>query len=221
MRGRTAVTAATLATAAVLLTACGGGGSGDSDKISSPPSTTAAPSSSATATSTATGAPTKIDPSLALPADLRLNFDWAAPTDHAQAIALATAANFIQSMDHAVVKQSTKDAGLATYSSGKARSFATTFVQDYITHRWTLTGTDHFYRPKVTLGANKTYGEVTFCDNQSKVYGKEIKTGKVLTTPEDDSSYVSYSVVVAKLQLPTEVWQAQSITVKEKALQCK
>lgn len=136
-------------------------------------------------------------------------------------MALTAAANFIQAMNHAVVKQTTEDPGLTTYAAGDALAFGRSYVQQYVSHSWTLTGADRFYGPKVEISSDKASGQVTFCENQSKVYGKEVKTGKVLTTQESDNSYVSYEIVLAKLPTQTEVWQAQSITVKEKASQCK
>ncbi len=221
MRARTAVTAAALAAAsALILTACGGGSGGD-DKITSSPSTAASSASPSASPSPAGGASLKIDPALSLPADLKMQFDFKLPANHSESLALTTSADFMQAMNHAVVKQSTKDPSLAVYSAGDALAFGKSYVQQYVTHGWTLTGTDLFYTPKVTLSTGKSAAQVTFCENQGKVYGKVIKTGKVLTTPEDDNSYVSYTVSVARLPTPTEVWQAQSITVKEKALQCK
>jgi hypothetical protein len=223
MRARpTALTAAALAaTAALTLSACGGGsGDGDSTISPTPPATTASTAPPTTA-ATPAGEPLTIDPALTLPADLKLNFDWQQPSDHTQAIALVTAANFMQSVIHGVVKQNPKDSGLVTYSAGDARTFGTDYVQQYIDHKWTVTGTDHYYDPKVDVTSSKASAQVTFCENQSKIFSKDIKTGKVFTTPESDSSYVSYAIVVAKLPLPTELWQAESITVKEKALECK
>ena len=224
MRTPTAVTAAVLtATAVLVLTACGGGDSGDSsgsDKISGAPAATTAPPVT-TPAAAPIGAPPQIDPALKLPADLKLTFGWSTPADHAQAMALVTSADFIQAIDHGVVKQSVQGSSLTQYASGAALDYANRYIQQYIDHGWSLTGTDRYYDPKVKLTAGGTAAQVTVCEDQSKIFGKVIKTGKVLTTPVDDSSYLSYSIVVARLPTPTELWQAQSITVKEKALECK
>lgn len=221
MRVRTALSAAALATTAALtMTACGGGSGGGNDKIPTTPSTSTTTAAAPT-TAPPSGAALKIDPALKLPADLTVTFDWTLPSDHNQAVALVASADFIQAMTHAVVKQNTSDPVLAAYSAGDALSFGKSYVQQYVSHGWTLTGTDRYYSPKVQLSSAKSSAQVTFCEDQSKVFGKVISTGKILTTTPSDSSYVSYTITVSKLPVRTELWQAQSITVKEKALQCK
>ncbi|NEA55220.1 hypothetical protein G3I60_13940 [Streptomyces sp. SID13666] len=220
MRAPTALTAAALATAtALLLTACGGGGSdGTSDTIDGVPTT--APSAAAT-TAAPTAAPLTIDPSLALPADLKLNFDWPRPSDHTQAVALAATANFMQSLVHGVVKQSVTKSGLANYATDSALVYGKSYVQRHVDAKSTLTGTDHYYRPVIKVAANKTSAEVTFCNNQAKLYSKAIPTGKVAVTPENNESYRFYDIVLIKFRPNVDLWQAASIEVKESALQCK
>lgn len=219
MRAPTALTAAALATAsALLLTACGGGGSdGKSDTIEGVPTT----ASAAPTTAAATGAPTTIDPSLALPADLKLNFDWATPADHTQAVVLTATANFMQSLVHGVVKQSVAKSGLANYATNSALVYSKSYVQRHVDAKSTLTGTDHYYRPVIKVAANKASAEVTFCNNQAKLYSKAIPTGKVDITPEDNESYRFYDIVLTKFRSGVDLWQAESIVVKESALQCK
>jgi hypothetical protein len=219
MRVRTAVSAAALAAAAALtLTACGGGSGDGNDKISGAPTTTAAP--------TATASPPKvkaltIDPAFKLPAGLNLTFDWTRPADPTKAAALTAAANFMQSMAYGVVKQSATTSGLGTYATGGAHTYATQYVQNHIDAEHTLTGTDLMYRPVVKVAANKGAAEVTFCEDQAKLYSKEIPTGKVnVTTPSDDD-YTSYDIVVVKAQTRAQWWQAQSVNYKERAVECK
>lgn len=223
MRARTAVTTAALtATAALALTACGGGGgtTGGSDKIASSPTTTTA-SAAPTTTAQAAGAPLKIDPSLALPGDLKVTFEFPTPADHTQSVALSASANFMQSMMHGVVQQNATTSGLHTYAAGKAYTYAQQYVQNHVAAKKTLTGTDLFYRPVVTLQSNKSVAEVTFCENQSHLYSKEIATGKVHTTAPSDEDYTSYDIVLTKAPTQAEWWQAQSVTYKERALECK
>ncbi|MCM2426324.1 hypothetical protein [Streptomyces sp. RKAG337] len=220
MRAPTALTAAALATAsALLLTACGGGGSDDkSDGI---PGVATTASAAPTTTAAATGAPTTIDPSLALPADLKLNFDWATPADHTQAVVLTTTANFMQSLVHGVTQQSYAKSGLATYATDAALAYGKSYVKTRVDLKRTLTGTDHYYRPEITIASNKTSAEVTFCENQAKLFSKEIPTGKVHVNSESARSYAFYDIVLTKFRPNVDLWQARSIVVKESALQCK
>ncbi|MEU3465307.1 hypothetical protein ABZ721_35895 [Streptomyces sp. NPDC006733] len=221
MRAPTALTAVALAAAsAVLLTACGGSGGSDGGSDTIKGAQTAAPSASAT-TAAATGAPTAVDPSLALPADLKLDFAWTAPADPAQALVLTTTANYLQSLAHGVVTQSFPKSGLRTYSTDQALAYGKSYIKLRVDLKRTLTGTAGFYRPQVTIAANKTSAKVTLCENQGKLYSKEIPTGKVHVNAESVRSYSSYELVLAKFRPGVDLWQAKSIVVKESALQCK
>lgn len=223
MRARSALPAAALAaTAALTLSACGGGSGGGDSKISP----TAAPTATATAAATSAAPTTKgaaptVDPSLALPGDLKLDFDWQLPADAAQAGVLTASADFMQSMVHGVVKQSVKGGGLNTYAQGAAYTYAKSYVQLHIAAKKTLTGTDHFFRPTVKLLAKNTAAEVTFCEDQSKLFSKEVATGKAHVTGADDRNYVSYQLILSLFRPGTQLWRAQSITTKERALECK
>jgi hypothetical protein len=220
MRVRTAVSAAALAAAAALtLTACGGGSGDGNDKISAAPSTT---TTTPPSTPSATGeAPLKIDPALAMPSDVKVVFDWATPKNASQAAALSGAANYIQAIDHAVVKQNKNDVGLRGYAADDALSYAQHFVQENLDAKLTLTGTDRYYEPTFVAGGSTETAEVKLCDDQSKLYSKDVATGKVHVTGASDRNYVLYDIVMVKLPAAHELWQAHAITVKEKALQCK
>ncbi|MFJ2953058.1 hypothetical protein [Streptomyces sp. NPDC087270] len=221
MRARTAVTATALAAATALtLTACGGGSGGGGDKISTSPSTSAA-TAAPTTSSPASGSRIVLDPSVKLPAGLKLDFAWSTPSDPAQKAALTATANFMQSMVHGVVEQNPKDGSLYGFATDSALTYAKTYVQNHVSAKRTLTGTDDFYRPVVKLGAKSTVAEVTFCENDAKLYAKDLSTGKVDTTPAGDDSYTSYDIVLAKMPTQAELWQARSVTYKERAVQCK
>ncbi|WP_435125895.1 hypothetical protein [Actinacidiphila sp. bgisy144] len=220
MRARTAATATALAAATALtLTACGGSGGGSDAKISSPATSSAAPTTpSAPATQSSA---LKIDPTLALPADLKAQFEWTAPKNAEEAAALSGAANFIQAIDHAVVKQNKNDAGLVGYAADGALTYAQNYVQQNVDLKLTMTGTDRYYSPAFTLGSGGGSVEVKLCNDQSKLYSKEVAGGKVHVTGASDRNYVSWDIVMVKLPTAQAVWQAHSVTVKEKALQCK
>jgi len=218
-RATPALATALAAVAALALSACGSD-SGSSDTIDKGGPTTAAPTS-ASPTAASTGPPPKVDALLALPADLKVVFDFGTPADHTQAAALTGAADYIQAISHAVVKQNKHDALLNTYATGGALSYAQNYVQQNVQRKLTLSGTDRYYRPKVTVGKGGEAVRITLCNNQAKLYSKEIATGKVHITPADDASYSLFDIVMVKLPTGKELWQANSITVKGKALECE
>lgn len=226
MRVPAAVTAAALTAAtALVLSACGGGGGSDTIDKGSGGDAGTAPSSAPPATSTAapSAPPVTADPNLALPADLKLVFDWPAPTGHAEAAALGNAANFMRSIAHGIVHRNTDEPLVGQYAQagGGAARYARTQIAQAVDHGWTETGTDRFYRPTVKVTSAKTAATVGFCDFQGKVYGKDVKTRKLLSTAVSDNSYVYFTIVMAKFPTGADLWQAVSVDAKAKATQCK
>ncbi|MCL2734259.1 MAG: hypothetical protein FWE15_30120 [Actinomycetia bacterium] len=219
-RATPALATALAAVAALVLSACGSG-SGGSDTIDKGSPETTATTASASPSAAPTGPPPKVDALLALPADLKVVFDFGTPADHTQAAALTGAADFIQAISHAVVKQNAHDPLLSAYGAGDALAYARNYVQQNVQRKLTLTGTDRYYRPKVTASKGGGAVEVTLCNNQAKLYSKETATGKVHITPADDASYSLFDIVMVKLPSGKELWQAHSITVKGKALECE
>lgn len=232
MRARAAVTAFTATVvAAGALSACGSGSGSGGPATIPPASRTGATSGTGTAAPTSTagsqqGAPLKLDPAVALPKDVTVVFDWTMPKDPVQNAALNATADFLQSIDHAIVRQTTQDPPLHAHAGGDALSYAVDFVQRNVASGLTLTGTDRFFRPvfdngKAAKGSSRTSVEIRLCDNQSRIFSKETATGKVHVTGESDRNYVLFDIVVVKLPAAHSYWQAQGITVKEGALQCK
>lgn len=228
MRAHRALTACALAVvsaaAAVGTSGCGSSGS-DDDKIATAESSTPAASASASPTASAgkAGAPLRIDPAVAMPADVKVVFDWTMPADTAQNAALTAAANYLQAVDHAVVKQNLKDPPLYAHSANTALAHGKDFVQANISGKLTLSGTDRFYRPAFAEGsggARATSVGITLCEDQSKLYSKEIATGKVRVTGDDPRNYLSYSLVVVKVATAHPFWQVQGLAVTEGAKQC-
>jgi hypothetical protein len=232
MRAQSAVTVlAVTVVAAGVLVACGGGsGSGDSATIS-PAATGGTAASTTTAAPTGApgsqaGAPLKLDPAVALPKDVKVVFDWTMPEDPAQNAALTAAADYLQSIDHAVVRQTAQDPPLHAHAAGDALAYARDFVQRNIDAKQTLSGTDRFFRPVFGNGSGAKGGstksvEIRLCNNQSKIYSKDVVGGKVHVTGENDQSYVLFDILLVQLPVAHPYWQAQGITVKEGSLQCK
>ncbi|MFI0900132.1 hypothetical protein [Streptomyces sp. NPDC020983] len=229
MRAHRALTACavavTSAAAAVVTAGCGGSSGSDKDKTIDLPSATPTASAPASPTSSAAkaGAPLKLDPAVAMPAGVKVVFDWTMPADPAQNAALTAAANYLQAVDHAVVKQKLQDPPLYAHSANTALAHGKDFVQANISGKLTLSGTDRFYQPAFTEGsggAQATSVGITLCEDQSKLYSKEIATGKVRVTGDDPRNYLGYSLVVVKVATAHPFWQVQGLAVKEGAKQC-
>ncbi|WP_407561284.1 hypothetical protein [Streptomyces sp. 184] len=219
MRTRTALTAAALATAAALtLTACGDSDSGDnggSEKIEGAKDTASdEPSSPAAEEETPEGAP-----DVSLPQDIKLVFDWEEPSKPDHAAAQRDAENYVRSIYRGVAEQEPKDPAAQFYSRDQALTYAQDQVQAYVDGGLTATGTERYYQAEV-----RTYGRsvgISFCVDQSKIYGKKVETGEVLRTEESSASYLFYQVSMGKYPGRDDVWQATSIDVEGEAAQCE
>ncbi|MBZ6193422.1 hypothetical protein KVH07_10835 [Streptomyces olivaceus] len=204
---RTTTAVTLIAAATLLLTACGSGGdtAGVSGPSSSPP-----PSRTADVNR----------PDVSLPKDLKLVFDFEKPSDADSAAALDDAANYIRALNHGITEQDAKDPAYGFYSAAGAARYAESQIQEYVDGGWTLTGEDRYYQAGTSPTDEGESIVVTFCEDQSQAYGKEVKTGKVHRTEESPASYQKFSLLMAP-QEGSSVWHAQQITVEGKSDACR
>lgn len=204
--------------AALLLTACGGGGDGSSDGIGKAGKGTGGPAASASGP-----ASTGVErPDVSVPKDLDLVFDFEEPSDQNSAAALEDAANYLRALNHGITKQDPADPAFRFYSSGRAGQYAHAQIKEYADGGWTLTGTDRYYDAEIN-SRDKTEKiktvSVTFCEDQSKVFGREVKSEKVHRTKESPASYQKFTLLMASVK-DNPVWRAQRITVVGEAAAC-
>ncbi|MFD4408567.1 hypothetical protein [Streptomyces sp. NPDC058476] len=206
---RLLVTAAVGATAALLLTACGGSGNGGSkgnDKIAGADTgseTPASPSASASAAAER--------PKIELPSDVTDKYEnWKTGDDAKDAI-LADTAGRIDATNDAILRGDTGAPGLSFYYRDKALNGAVEWVQAYVDANLSFTGTTRYYAPQVTLSGEKS-AAVVYCANESKGFNKNRKTNKADKTPSGESPYVLYNTRVEKNK--QGVWQATNLISK-------
>jgi hypothetical protein len=204
--------------AGLLLTACGGGGSDNSDKIQSsdPATTSASPSSSPTASATVSDSAK--GPSTALPKDLTMVFDWPKTGDATKDAVLNDGEQYVRAYTRAAAAHNLKDPAYQFYSRDDAFTYARNQVTENTKDDLAPTGLDRYY--SATVGNVKSgSATLSFCEDQSKNYSKEVKTGKVLVTTPSITDYYQYNLLLFKD--PSDgVWQASKITVLE-APKCK
>ncbi|MFZ4154273.1 hypothetical protein [Streptomyces pseudogriseolus] len=218
MARRAFITSAAALTAATALLIAGCGGDD-----SSPDDIKGADAGSTNPSASAPASPDVDRPDVSLPEDLRLVFDFDEPSDPDQAAALTDAANYIRALNHGITEQAPDDPAYRFYSGAGAARYAQSQIQEYVDGGWTVTGTDRYYDAETSSSdaseAAKTV-LVTFCEDQSKAYGKEVKSGKVHRTEESLASYQKFSILMAS-QKDSPVWRAQQITVAGKAQECR
>ncbi|MFJ4241641.1 hypothetical protein ACIP17_13650 [Streptomyces iakyrus] len=216
------VAAASMATAALLLTACGSGDdkSSDNDKIAGADQGAETPNESASAE----GAPARDKPDgvdVSLPNDMNLVFNWDKPKDKNEAAAMDDAANFVRAIYRGVDKRTTKDASLVAYSTGDGTSYAKTQINARLDGGWTAYGTRRHYQATTRSAPNGNSVEVAFCVDSSKFYSKEIKTGKILKSAARIKSFDYFKIIMVKLPTGDGLWQASKVFVETKAAKCR
>ncbi|MEV0014135.1 hypothetical protein [Streptomyces tendae] len=216
-RSALTMTAATFAaTAALLLTACGGEDSSPEDiKGAETGASTSSPSASASGTADVKR------PDVSLPEDLKLVFDFEKPLDAEQAAALEDAANYIRALDHGIAQQDPNDPAYQFYSTGGAEKYAKSQIEAWVKDGWTVTGDDRYFDASIDpMGEGKSV-LVSFCRNQAKFYSKKVKTGKVNYTEENLDSYQKFSLLMSPSEASATVWQARQIEVQGRVKECK
>ncbi|WP_330288081.1 hypothetical protein [Streptomyces sp. NBC_00576] len=188
------VAAALVATAALLLTACGGADgestSKDNDKVAGADTgseTSASPTASASASAASADRP-KIE----LPSDLTYTFDWPKTGNKDKDAVLADSEQFIKAVDMAIAKQNPLDKAYQFYSEGEAAAGSQKFIQEFVDYRDRITGAKQYFDAKVNVNSDGTAGLV-YCEDQSKAYNKSLTTGKTNVTAASKNSYVLYS----------------------------
>ncbi|MFJ2773597.1 hypothetical protein [Streptomyces sp. NPDC087300] len=212
------------AAAALLLTACGGGdgdeGSGK-DKIAGAENGNAekSPSPSDKASKGA-----DVDrPEMKFPSDVELVFDKAAVSDPDQTAALNDAQNYARAIEHGIVKQDADDAAYKFYSEygSPAQTYAKDQVKKHIEAGYTVTGERRYTKTKVQTVDKKKTIAVTFCTNDNKLFGKEVKSGKVLRTEPSIKDYSFWQISMAASKNTKGLWRADLVKVESEAQQCQ
>lgn len=217
MNRRPTLLAATALTAAAVLSlaACGGGDgdSKESDKIAGAESGEKRESPSPTASDDG------IDrPEMKLPKDVEQVFEGGKTGDATKDAILADSERRITSLDEAITVDAEKHPALKFYSSGDALLSAADYVQDFYKRGKTFVGTTRYYDREVTLLKDGA-AAVTYCEDTSKTYPKDRKTGKVdRSIPESEQDYGFYNTRLEKNE--DGIWQTTSVLTTAAAKRC-
>ncbi|MFF9817107.1 hypothetical protein [Streptomyces sp. NPDC014006] len=202
------VAAALAATAAMLLTACGGDGKSKvNDKIAG--ADTGDASASATPSETAGGPADR--PTFTFPTGAENQFENWKTGDPAKDAVLSDVSQTVNAVDDAIFKGDANSAGVAYYRQGKALVSAQKWIQAWLDQDLTWTGVTRYYQPNVKV-ADQDTAAVVYCANDSKAFNKNRKTGKVDRSPSGESPYITYSTRLKKNS--KGVWQTTDVISK-------
>ncbi len=162
-------------------------------------------------------------PKMTFPKDLKILFeDWKTSKGTKAQDALDDTAEYVRSILFGVVKQDSDSKAVNAYSAplSPAQRYAQHFIKVNVKDHLTATGKVRYYHPSVRLSDDGKRSVVNFCEDQSDVYSKETKTGKVLHTKESSDSYLNYEVVMEPVPEKNDWWWAQSIVVDDGGQKC-
>ncbi|MGV2917855.1 hypothetical protein [Streptomyces alfalfae] len=210
------------AAAALTLTACGGGdGDSGNDKIAG--AEDSAKKKSASPAEKADKAADIDRPEMTFPSDVKLVFDKANLGDPDQIAALNDAQNYARAIEHGIVEQDADDAAYKFYSEygSPAYTYAKDQIRKHIDAGYTVTGERRYTKPKVQTVDKKKTIAVTFCTNDNKLFGKEVKGGKVLRTEPSLKDYSYWQISMSAAKNTKGLWRADLVKVESEAQQCQ
>ncbi|MEV5435234.1 hypothetical protein AB0K80_04265 [Streptomyces sp. NPDC052682] len=197
--------AALVATAALLLTACGSGkdSSKADDKIAGADTGGSTPS-----VSPSTSQGSIKGPDIALPEDVKETFEGWKTGDATKDAILADAGRAQTAVTYAVTQGDPDSPALSFYQAGTALAGSQDWVKEIVDAGLTFYGSVRYYAPNIRVFDSKSAG-VSYCADESKAFNKDRKTNKVDKTPVTDDSYVLYST---RLEKNSEgVWQTTKL----------
>ncbi|MGI3201850.1 hypothetical protein ACRJ4W_32465 [Streptomyces sp. GLT-R25] len=214
MKRRTLPVAAALAaTAALLLTACGGDDkSDDGDKIAG-----ADQASKESASPSAEASDAVERPTVTLPKDVSNVFESWKTGDATKDAALADVTRRINATDASITAGEPDSEAIKFYYKGDALIDAVEWVQGYKKDGKSITGTTRYFNPEIKI-ADKDTAAVAYCSDESKAYDKDRKTDKADKTTVTKNSYVTYSARVQKND--QGVWQTTSLLSERGNAKC-
>ncbi|WP_327697392.1 hypothetical protein [Streptomyces sp. NBC_00459] len=212
--------AAFVATAAMLMSACGGG-DGETASSNSDKGSVAEPVGEASAShtaSTADSAGSADRPKIELPSDLTYTFEWPKTGDAGKDAVLSDSEQSIKAVDLAIVNQNALDKAYLYYYEGEAAAGTETFIQAYVDAKARVTGSYRFYDAVANVNGSSN-ASLVYCEDQSKGYDMYLSPEKVNKTAVTKNSYVRYSTQLRRNN--KGVWAVEKIASQRGSARCQ
>ncbi|MEV8016830.1 hypothetical protein AB0O76_10875 [Streptomyces sp. NPDC086554] len=207
------VTTALAAAAALLLTGCSSD-SGPDDKIegagqeesSSPPSPKASPTASAKVSD------------FDLPDDIKVEIESDETGNKAKDQILKEQAEGLMARQRLYVDLDPNSPYLTRYYADEAREFYVAEIKKSKSAGRTITGTYRYYDRKVEQNTDDR-AIVTYCEDRSKAFAKDIKSGKTLKVEPSPEDFIRNTATLRKTEHNT--WLVQSFRGETSAKECQ
>ncbi|MEU4798562.1 hypothetical protein [Streptomyces sp. NPDC023327] len=214
---RPALLAATAFTAAAVLSlsACGGGDGAakDNEKVAGADvgdqRKTASPKASADGITR---------PEIRLPKDVKNVFEGGVTGDPKKDAVLADNERWVNSLIEAVTVDAEDHPALKFYARGEALVSSAEYIQGFREKKKSFVGTTRYYDRRVTF-LREGVAAVTYCQDGTKTYPKDLKTGKVDRSVKGSASDYSFFNTRVKKN-DKGVWQTDSVTSTVGAEKC-
>ncbi|MEV2255835.1 hypothetical protein AB0I94_35660 [Streptomyces sp. NPDC050147] len=208
------MTAALVASTALLLTACGSGGSDNdtADKVKGPGDGDEKASASAGATSQPDGSKR---PEIKLPKSFQVDFTgWKNSDPELQSI-MDDGKERLLSSYSAIIKRDPQYDGFTFYNTSDALRTGTTWVKQFTDDNLTLIGKGRVFQPQPRISPDGS-GTLFYCVDESKGSTKDRETGEITTTPAK-TALVLYRTKLSKTD--EGVWKTTMVQTEPGA--CK
>ncbi|WP_409236982.1 hypothetical protein [Streptomyces sp. PA5.6] len=206
-------TAALAAAVALVLTGCSSDSEPD-DRIKGAGQGEDASSPSAKATPTA---PAKVA-DFGLPDDIDVEIESNTTGDKAKDQILKEQAESLMARQRLYVDLDTNSRYLTRYYGGEAREFYVADVKKAKSEGRTITGTYRYYDRKVTKNTDDL-AIVTYCEDRSKAYAKDVTSGKTRKTKPSPEDFIFNTATLRKTEHDT--WLVQSFRGEGGAAACR
>ncbi|GAA4074773.1 hypothetical protein [Streptomyces hundungensis] len=204
-RTLTPTAVALAATAALWLTAC----SSNNDKPQGTGKIAGAEEGSKRPTSVSPPAgPDAKRPDTTLPKDVKDLFEGWQTGDATKDAVLADAARAQTATNYAIIKSNPDEPAMSFYRQQDALVSGQVWVKSFADAGMIYTGTLRYFSPEIKLFDQHSAG-LSFCLDSSKAFNKNIKTGKLDTSPPTKDSYILYSTRLERNE--RGVWQTTKL----------
>lgn len=150
----------------------------------------------------------------------QMTFDWPRTGDATKDAVLSDGEQYVRALKRASALEDLKDPAYQFYSRNAALTYAHDQIKANADGGWAPTGQDHYYDAKVKVVRSGS-ATLSSCRDQSKVFSKNVKTGKINRTAPSANSFLLYNLLLVNDSGSNGVWQASQITVIEGAAQCR
>ncbi|MFE2373930.1 hypothetical protein [Streptomyces sp. NPDC059398] len=215
---RGAGAAAVAVAAALVLSACGGGHSSSSGKAGKNDKIAGA-DTGATAAPSASASPDGIErPKVVLPKGVSNVFEGGKTGDPKQDAILADNARSLDAINAAITTDDKKLLpAVRFYNKGDALTSALSYIQGFYDDGRSYVGTARYYNRKVTPLKDGAVA-VTYCQDATKTYPKNRKTGKVSHPAASSGDYTFFNERLEKND--KGVWQSANVISGEGGKKC-